>query len=41
MKEKKRLENINIMKRLIDITICLAKTDRPFRGRDEKESSNN
>lgn len=41
MKEKKRLHNRSIMKRMIDISICLAKSGRPFRGHDEKESSNN
>lgn len=33
--EKKKLNNQSIMKRLIDIIICLAKGGRPFRGHDE------
>jgi len=33
--ESDRLRNREIMKRLIDITLCLVKEGRPFRGYDE------
>ncbi|XP_060846831.1 zinc finger MYM-type protein 1-like [Rhopalosiphum padi] len=38
--ESDRLHNRKIMKRLIDITLCLVKGGRPFRGHDEGEKSN-
>ncbi|XP_026821225.1 uncharacterized protein LOC113559674 [Rhopalosiphum maidis] len=37
-REKQRLHNRNIMHRLIDITLCLAKSGKPFRGHLEKSS---
>jgi len=43
MDEKKRetiRENRNILKRLIDGTVLLAKQELPFRGHDESETSN-
>ncbi|KAL4113073.1 hypothetical protein QTP88_016764 [Uroleucon formosanum] len=38
--ESDRLRNREIMKRLIDITLCFVKGGRPFRGHDEGEKSN-
>lgn len=35
--ESDRLRNREIMKRLMDITLCLVKGGRPFRGHDEGE----
>jgi len=35
--ESDHLRNREIMKRLIDITLCLVKGGRPFRGHDEGE----
>lgn len=40
-KEKERLKNREIMNRIIDIIICLAKSGRPFRGHNEKHDSCN
>lgn len=37
-REKQRLLNRNIMHLLIDITLCLAKYGKPFRGHSEKKS---
>lgn len=37
-RETQRLHNRNIMYRLIDITLCLAKSGKPFRGHLEKSS---
>lgn len=38
-RESERLNNREIMKRLIDIVICLAKCGKPFRGHDESHTS--
>lgn len=38
-KEKQRLHNRSIMLRLIDVTLCLAKSGKPFRGHHENSSS--
>lgn len=38
-READRLNNRAIMKRLIDIVICLAKCGKPFRGHDESSKS--
>lgn len=38
-REKERLQKRNVLIRLIDITLCLAKNGKPFRGHNEKESS--
>lgn len=35
-KEQTRLKNRQIMKRLIDITVCLNASDKPFRRHSEK-----
>jgi hypothetical protein len=40
-KEIQRLKNRQIMNRLIDITLCLGIGGRPFRGKNEKDSSFN
>lgn len=40
-KEKLRLKNREVMNRIIDITICLAKSGKPFRGHDKKYDSCN
>lgn len=37
--DEERLRNRDVMKRLIAITVCLAKGGRSFRGHDEKKSS--
>ncbi|XP_008181241.1 uncharacterized protein LOC103308873 [Acyrthosiphon pisum] len=37
-KEKTRLKNRQIMKRLIDITVCLGIGGKPFRGHSEKSN---
>lgn len=34
------MENRNIMKKLIDVAICLAKGGYPFRGHNESKLSN-
>lgn len=36
-RETQRLANRNIMHRLIDIILCLAKNGKPFRGHNEKK----
>jgi len=38
-REAERLNNREVMKRLIDIVICLAKCGKPFRGHDESHTS--
>ncbi|KAL4090101.1 hypothetical protein QTP88_025001 [Uroleucon formosanum] len=38
-KEKQRQNNRSIMRRLIDVTLCLAKSGKPFRGHHENMSS--
>lgn len=38
-REAERLKNRKLMERLVDITICLAKGGRPFRGHDESINS--
>ncbi|XP_025192695.1 zinc finger MYM-type protein 1-like [Melanaphis sacchari] len=38
-RESERLNNREMMKRLIDIVICLAKCGKPFRGHDESHTS--
>jgi len=38
-REKQRLLNRSILHRLIDITICLAKSGKPFRGHQENSTS--
>jgi len=38
-RESERLNDREIMKRLIDIVICLAKCGKPFRGHDESQTS--
>ncbi|XP_025406720.1 uncharacterized protein LOC112680745, partial [Sipha flava] len=38
-REKERLHNRSVLVRLIDITLCLAKSGKPFRGHNEQKSS--
>jgi len=38
-RESERLNNMEIMKRLTDIVICIAKCGKPFRGHDESHTS--
>jgi len=38
-REKERLHNRSVLVRLIDITLCLAKSGKPFRGHNEQKSN--
>lgn len=38
-KENERLKNRELMKRLIDVIICLTKSGKPLRGHDESDTS--
>lgn len=38
-REENRLKNRDILSRLIDVVLCLAKNGKPFRDHDEKDSS--
>ncbi|XP_025407639.1 zinc finger MYM-type protein 1-like [Sipha flava] len=38
-KEQQKLKNREVLKRLIDVTLCLGIGGRPFRGHDERDNS--